>query len=336
MIASAVRIRQRSASATALLALLLLSAALLSAPARAGSSDEAAAEIAQLDARLARLESDPALAQLAALERWKARQSLAAAANAKSRDREHMLYLARARVAAAERAAQADALMQQSAQLDRERDQIMVEASRLEAEAAQREADRLRRQAMAREEEVQRAADVAAQEQAALVQDNAHADAAAQQAMKLADARAEETRLARKEAELAAALVADSASPAASVPPPARPVGKATVYTLPGTAFASGSATLAPSAIASLRGLFKSIGANKKLRVEAHTDDQGSDSVNLALSQRRADAVRKALADTGIAPARITAVGKGEAAPVADNGSAEGRARNRRVEIIVQ
>jgi flagellar motor protein MotB len=62
---------------------------------------------------------------------------------------------------------------------------------------------------------------------------------------------------------------------------------------LPGTAFASGSATLAPSAVASLRALFKAIGAKKKLRVEAHTDDQGSDSVNLALSQRRAEAVRR-------------------------------------------
>jgi outer membrane protein OmpA-like peptidoglycan-associated protein len=320
--------------ASTLALLLSLAMPLWSAP--AGATDESAAEVAQLDARLAAIDAHPLLADKAQLERWKARQSVAAVATGKSRDREHLLYVARARVAAAERAAQAELLMQQSAQLDRERAQIMVEASRLQAAAAQREADRLRREAMAREEETQRIAEAAAQERAELVQDSAHADAAAAQAMKLAEARAEETRLARKEAELASALAADSAGPAAATPPPARAMGKATVYTLPGTAFASGSATLAPSAIASLRGLFKSIGANKKLRVEAHTDDQGSDSVNLALSQRRADAVRKALSDTGIAPSRITAVGKGEAAPVADNGTAEGRARNRRVEIIVQ
>jgi outer membrane protein OmpA-like peptidoglycan-associated protein len=327
----------RAAGAGLLLAMAML--AMIDAPRvhAAGADADAAAEVARLGDRLAVLDADPALAGKAALERWKARQSLNLLAVAKSRERAHLLYVANARVAAAELAAQADAVLQQSAQLDRERDQIMLDASRLQAEAAQQEADRLRRQAMAREEEAQRLADTAAQERAALEQENADAGATAEQAMKLAEARAEETRLARKEAELAAALAGDDAGKGESAaPPPARPAGKRTLYTLPGTAFASGSATLAPSAIASLRAQFKAIGAKKKLRVEAHTDDQGSDSANLALSQRRAEAVRKALIATGIAASRISAVGRGEAAPVADNGSAEGRARNRRVEITVE
>jgi outer membrane protein OmpA-like peptidoglycan-associated protein len=261
---------------------------------------------------------------------------------ARSRDREHALYLARARVAAAEQAALADALRQQSAQLDRERDQIELEASRRQAQAAQREADRLRRQALAREEEAQRLAETMATERAQLEESSASADAATEQALKLAEARAEEARLARKEAELASALVADSgggASATASAkatPLPARSAGKRTVYTLPGNAFASGSATLAPSATASLRSLFNAIGAKKTLRVEAHTDSQGPDAANLALSQRRAEAVKRALVQAGIGAARIRAVGKGEASPVADNASADGRARNRRVEIIVE
>jgi outer membrane protein OmpA-like peptidoglycan-associated protein len=304
--------------------------------ARAAGNDDTAAELAQLNARIAALDADPALAERAALERWKAKQALLAVSTARSRDREHVLYLARARVAAAEQAAQAEALLQQSAQLDRERDQIELEASRRQAEAAQREADRLRRQAMAREEEQQRATEAMAVERAQLEQDSATATATAEQATKLAEARAEETRLARKEAELASALAADAPGAAKSPPPPARSSGKRTVYTLPGSAFASGSATLAPSAIASLRSLFASIGAKKMLRVEAHTDDQGADAANLALSQRRADAVKRALVDLGIAKARITAVCKGEAGPVADNASADGRARNRRVEITVE
>jgi outer membrane protein OmpA-like peptidoglycan-associated protein len=316
----------------------LLAASLLLASAAPLAADKSttAAQAAQWSARLAALDADPALGGKAGLERLKARQALDALAVAKSRDRDRLAYIANARVAAAERAAQAEVLAAQSAQLDRERDQIMVEASRRQAEAAQREADRLRRQALAREEEQQLREAQAAQDFAVLEQEQANAQATAEQATKLAEARAEETRLARKEAELAAALAGDAGASPGAAPPPAQKTAKGTLYTLPGSAFASGSASLAPSALASLRAMFKSIGAKKKLRIEAHTDDQGSDAANLALSQRRADAVKKALVGSGIAASRISAVGRGEAAPVADNASADGRARNRRVEITVQ
>jgi outer membrane protein OmpA-like peptidoglycan-associated protein len=317
---------------------LLLACAAFAAPPLRAADDATSAAVAQLSARLGALDADAALAGRADLERYKARSAIAILAAARSRDREHALYVARARVAAAEHAAQAEALRAQSAQLDRERDQIALEASRRQAEAAQREADRLRRQAMAREEEALRQAEAMAVERAQLEESSANAGAAAEQAMKLAAARAEETRLARKEAELASALAADSPAAAAAAPAPlaARSSGKGTVYTLPGTAFASGSATLAPSAGASLRSLFSAIGARKTLRVEAHTDSQGPEAANLALSQKRAEAVKRALVGIGIGAARIRAIGKGESAPVADNASAEGRARNRRVEIVVE
>lgn len=67
-----------------------------------------------------------------------------------------------------------------------------------------------------------------------------------------------------------------------------------------------------------------------------HTDDVGSDAANLRLSQRRADAVRQHLIDGGIAPGRIRATGLGESQPVASNGTAEGRAENRRVELRIE
>jgi len=65
--------------------------------------------------------------------------------------------------------------------------------------------------------------------------------------------------------------------------------------------------------------------------VEGHTDSQGADAANLSLSQRRADAVLKYLVDHGVASGRLTAKGYGETQPVADNGTADGRAQNRRV-----
>ncbi len=70
--------------------------------------------------------------------------------------------------------------------------------------------------------------------------------------------------------------------------------------------------------------------------VQGHTDSTGSDAYNQSLSERRADAVRAHLASRGVDGARMTAVGYGESAPVADNGTAEGRARNRRVTILLK
>jgi len=74
----------------------------------------------------------------------------------------------------------------------------------------------------------------------------------------------------------------------------------------------------------------------RNLTVEGHTDSQGSDSYNLDLSQRRADEVRNHLVQRGYQADRIKALGLGEGTPIADNASPEGRANNRRVEIVIE
>jgi outer membrane protein OmpA-like peptidoglycan-associated protein len=74
----------------------------------------------------------------------------------------------------------------------------------------------------------------------------------------------------------------------------------------------------------------------RNLIVEGHTDSRGSVSYNQGLSQRRADAVRDYLVQRGYPADRIQSRGKGKGSPIADNASAEGRANNRRVEIIIE
>ena len=70
------------------------------------------------------------------------------------------------------------------------------------------------------------------------------------------------------------------------------------------------------------------------LEIQGHTDNVGAPTANLTLSQQRADAVKKYLVDThGIGAARLTTAGFGDTKPVADNGTDEGRAKNRRVEL---
>ncbi|MEL6358078.1 MAG: OmpA family protein, partial [Bacteroidota bacterium] len=67
---------------------------------------------------------------------------------------------------------------------------------------------------------------------------------------------------------------------------------------------------------------------------KGHTDHVGTEDYNLKLSQRRATAVRQALIEMGIGEERLTAIGQGESAPIADNSTPEGKAMNRRVEFI--
>lgn len=111
------------------------------------------------------------------------------------------------------------------------------------------------------------------------------------------------------------------------------------VITLDGSVlFASGKAALLPIAqdrLAKVAEVLQQQSDDKKIVVEGHTDSMGSDANNLKLSQDRADSVRMLLVSKGVKSDRISAVGKGESVPIADNKTPEGRANNRRVEIVI-
>lgn len=110
------------------------------------------------------------------------------------------------------------------------------------------------------------------------------------------------------------------------------------VITLSGAVlFASGKYTLLALAQSKLDEVAKALKDQgyQRIVVEGHTDSRGSDDANLSLSQKRAEAVRTYLVSQGIDSNKISAAGIGEARPVADNNTAEGRANNRRVELVV-
>ncbi len=113
---------------------------------------------------------------------------------------------------------------------------------------------------------------------------------------------------------------------------------RGTVITLSGgVLFATGQSTILPGAQAQLNQVAEALKtqAEHHFTVEGHTDNQGTDAVNNELSSRRANAVRDYLVVRGVASEAITAQGFGSTRPVADNKKVEGRAMNRRVEIVV-
>ena len=109
------------------------------------------------------------------------------------------------------------------------------------------------------------------------------------------------------------------------------------MFTLAGDAFASGQAQLTAGAAASIKalGLYLAAVPGGAVQVLGHTDSQGEEAANQALSERRAQQVRATLVSAGLTRGRVDAQGVGESEPVADNANAAGRAKNRRVEIVV-
>jgi len=109
------------------------------------------------------------------------------------------------------------------------------------------------------------------------------------------------------------------------------------VLTLPGILFDSEQATLkseAQMALAKLSGILM-VFHRATVTIEGYTDSTGNASSNLELSARRAGSVMKLLVDEGVADGRLAAVGYGSESPIADNATADGRAANRRVEMII-
>lgn len=253
--------------------------------------------VVQLNQRLAALQADPDLAELAAYEKLQAQHAVAAFSKARRSQRETAQYVAERRVQIAEIAARAQAARREADRLDRTRSELLVEASRREAERARREAERLRVQAQIQAEEAERLRLAAEAEALARQEAEATLDTVAgQQANRLSAARQRELKLAREEAE----LVSGAKLPASKFE------ARGEVFTLGADAFASDSAKLSASGASRASALAAYLQANPKARarIEGYGDKQTP-------GQRRADALRDALTAAGIAKSRLQSSGKG-------------------------
>lgn len=251
----------------------------------------------QLNQRLGRLQSDPALAEFAAYEKLQAQHAVAAFDKGRRSQRETLQYVAERRVEVAEIAARTQAARREADRLDRTRSELLVEASRREAERARREAERLRVQAQIQAEETDRLRLAAEAEALARQEAETTLDTVAgQQASRLSTARQRELKLAREEAE----LVSGAKLPASKFE------SRGEVFALGADAFASGSAKLSGGGTATASALAAYLQANPKARarIEGYGDKQTP-------GQRRADALRDALTTGGVQKSRLQSAAKG-------------------------
>lgn len=289
---------------TTTLATALLTAGLMAACASHGPLPA----LEQARTTVQRTSADPAVAQYAQLELKEASDTLARAEHVWAYEKDeseanHLAYLAQQRAAIASNTAQARQTDAQIQQAGSETDRLRLQARTREAELATQRAQQAQQQAVNAQQQALSAEQRAAQQQAA--------------------ARSAQERVGALEAQLREME--------------AQQTERGLLVTLGDVLFAFDKAELSAQAGPRLDKLarFLTQYPDRHLLIEGYTDSVGADAYNLGLSERRAQAVRSALVQRGVDGARISARGYGKAHPVADNGSADGRAMNRRVEIVI-
>ncbi len=286
------------------------------------------------------LKSNPELAGHAPLALGEAERALRAAERAKGDDlyRSYLVYMADHRIQIARTMAEREQYEQTLDDLKAQHSAMLIKSSQLEADQARQEAAQARLLVATTEEEAQRARE----EREAALQKEAESALAAQrsaeeadQARRLASSSASEAEYARLEADLASQQITSLTRQLENLQ--LRQTESGVVVTLGDVLFASGQVQLVDGGLASLEEVVDLLQTepDKKIRVEGHTDSRGDAEANLQLSDQRANAVMEALISLGVAADRISALGMGEDFPIASNEDDEGRARNRRVDVIL-
>ncbi|HEX4441488.1 MAG TPA: OmpA family protein [Thermoanaerobaculia bacterium] len=311
----------------------------LAEQAAAAEAARRAAEMQSLEDQRAAAQRDAATAQQQALsEREKALSAREAAVAAQAQLAQEQQQLAEAQRQAQLAQSQVTSLQQQAdqARLDATQAQERAaaagmsaeaaDAARKDAEDARLRAESLATQAQAAQADADRSREQAAAAAAALDSQRRQLESQTQQLQE------ENTRLKSERDDLAGRLTG-ALSEVATISQSARGV----VVNLPDILFDTNMATLKPNAqvaLGKLSGIL-SLFPKINLRIEGHTDSTGSDELNDRLSRDRANSVMTFLQTQGVAGTRMTSEGYGKRVPVADNATPAGRAKNRRVEIIL-
>lgn len=319
---------------TALMALLILA---LMACSAAPKKDLA---LEQVRTQLEQLKENEDLAGYAPVALGEAERALRQAENATGNDtyRIHLVYMADRKIQIARAVAQSEQMEAEYNQLNDERSAMLVKASQLEAERARLEAEQARIMSQATAEDAQRAREEAMEAQQREAESMRNAEQAieeATQAKALAASSATAAQLARREADLAVEQADTLRRQLENLQ--LRQTESGVVVTLGDVLFESGQTDLREEAMASLVEVVDLLQSepDKNIRIEGHTDSTGDSETNLQISERRANSVFNALVSLGVDQERFAVAGMGEDFPIASNETDEGRAQNRRVDVIL-
>lgn len=275
---------------------------------------------------LTALKSDRALTGLAPVE-IQAAEVAVTAAERPEKDivlSNHLVLIADQKVETARLWAQSRLYENERAALSTASDQARLDSRTQEAELARQQARSAQTDtAIARNQAIN-----ARNEAAVARNDAASAQSDALVARNQATAAQRDANAARMETEQLAQQVAELN---------ARETDRGLVVTLGDVLFSTGNATIvgANNSNLSKLAMFLNEYEERTVMIEGHTDNVGSDTSNMALSQNRADAVKNYLVSEGVASSRVSVMGKGEESPVSSNDTETGRQQNRRVEVII-
>ena len=256
-------------------------------------------------------QSDPNVQAYAQLQLADAQKAVQAAEQAQNlEDMQQLAYLAEKKSQTASVVGAMRKTEQDTQMMGRETQDILLQKRERELKAARADAEQARASAEARARDAEAKAREAVQ-----------ARAQAEQARRAAEAeQAKTAALAKELADLKA-----------------QQTNRGLVLTVGDVLFATGRAEVAAGGMRSIDKLAEWLKKNptRNLLIEGHTDNTGSEDLNMKLSQQRAEAVRDQLVSRGVGADRITTKGYGPKYPVVANDSASGRQQNRRVEVVV-